>query len=314
MKTILVTGGAGYIGSVAVKQLLENDFEVVVIDNLSNGNKELLDQKAKLYEFDLAKDDFNQVFEENKIDAVMHFAAYKMVDESMKHPNKYFDNIKGTVNLLNSMVKHDVKKIIFSSSAAVYGSSEGVVDEDAETNPTSYYGYTKLESEKELEWFHKIHGINYLSLRYFNVAGDGGLNYVAKDAKNVFEIMMEVIIGKRNEFMVFGEDYDSRDGTCIRDYIHILDLVSAHILALKSDFNGIINLGTSNGVSVKELINATKEVTGKDFKVVFGKKRSGDIGVSIASNKRAQKALIWSPIYNVKDMIKSMYDSYQTKI
>ena len=202
MATILVTGGAGFIGSVAVKTLLSNGYSVVVVDNLSKGKKDLVDSKAKFYELDLV-DDLSKVFEENKIDAVIHFAAYKAVEESMENAVKYSSNITGTINLLNRMVEHNVKKIIFSSSAAVYGEEKGVISEDNETNPCNYYGFTKLECEKIIEWYGKVYGIGYVSLRYFNVAGDGGLKYMDPDAKNIFPIIMEVLVGKREKVVVF---------------------------------------------------------------------------------------------------------------
>ncbi|MBC8500726.1 MAG: UDP-glucose 4-epimerase GalE [Nanoarchaeota archaeon] len=313
MATILVTGGAGFIGSVAVKTLLSNGYSVVVVDNLSKGKKDLVDSKAKFYELDLV-DDLSKVFEENKIDAVIHFAAYKAVEESMENAVKYSSNITGTINLLNRMVEHNVKKIIFSSSAAVYGEEKGVISEDNETNPCNYYGFTKLECEKIIEWYGKVYGIGYVSLRYFNVAGDGGLKYMDPDAKNIFPIIMEVLVGKREKVVVFGNDYDTRDGTCIRDYIDVTDLVKAHILALDVDYNGVINLGTSKGVSVKELVDWTSEVIGKQVPFEYGDRRAGDPPTLIASNEKALKVLNWKPERSVKDMIKSTYDAYKQRV
>ncbi|NQU98160.1 UDP-glucose 4-epimerase GalE [Candidatus Woesearchaeota archaeon] len=308
--TILVTGGAGYIGSVAVKALLKKNYDVVVIDNLSKGLKKLVDSKAKFYELDLV-DDLSKVFEENKIDAVIHFAAYKAVEESMENAVKYSDNISGTINLLNCMVKYSVKKIIFSSSAAVYGEANGVLSENHDTNPCNYYGFTKLECEKIIKWYSKVHGIGYVCLRYFNVAGDGGLRYLDPDAKNIFPIIMEVLVKKREKVVIFGKDYDTRDGTCVRDYIDINDLVDAHLLALDVDYNGIINLGTSKGASVKELVDWTSEVIGRQVPFEYGKRRAGDPAELIASNEKALKILNWKPKRTVKDMIKSTYDAYK---
>ncbi|MFH1589178.1 MAG: UDP-glucose 4-epimerase GalE [archaeon] len=312
MKTILVTGGAGYIGSATVKVLLAKNYDVVVVDNLSHGKKSMVDKKAKFYRLDLAKDNLNEVFKDNKIDAVIHFAAYKSIEESMENPEKYEDNIIGTINLLDMMIKYKVKKIIYSSSAAVYGEHEGVADEKTETRPTNYYGVTKLECEDIIKDYSDEYNILYICLRYFNVAGDAGLNYVDKGAKNIFPIIMDVVFGKRKELEIFGNDYDTRDGTCIRDYIDINDLVEAHILALDVDYKGVINLGTSNGITVKELISFSEEVVGKKIKTINSPKRKGDVAVSIASNKKAKKILNWQPKKNVKEMIKSTFEAYKS--
>jgi len=312
-KTILVTGGAGYIGSACVKALLKKGYSVVVVDNLSKGLKRLVDKKAKFYKADLVDNSaLEKIFKANRFDAVIHIAAYKAVEESMENAVKYSDNITGTINILNQMVRHGVKKIIYSSSAAVYGEPKyNPIDEKHPTSPINYYGATKLESERIIEWYAKIHGISYAILRYFNVAGDAGLSYTDPEAKNVFPIIMEAIFGKRDKFMVFGKDYPTRDGTCIRDYVDINDLIRAHILALDVEENAIINLGTSNGVSVKELLDATFEVTGKKFVVEYGEKRKGDPPELFASNEKAKQILGWVPEKNVKDMIKSTYEAYR---
>lgn len=320
---ILVTGGAGYIGSVAVKKLIETGNKVVVIDNLSKGKKELVDKKAKFYKVDLTnKNMLNRVFEQNKIDVVIHFAAYKAVEESMQNAVKYSDNIIGSINLLNAMVKHKVKKVIFSSTAAVYGEQyrETIVSkqnpvspiaETAETFPVNFYGFAKLQVEMLIEWYNKIHDIRYICLRYFNVAGDGGLNYIDPDAQNVLPIIAEVIQKKRDVFTIFGDNYETRDGTCIRDYIHVLDLVDAHILAMNSNYNGVLNLGSSKGVTVKELVKYTEEIIGQKLPIKIGVKRAGDPGVVLASNKLAKEILNWTPKYNIKEMITSTLDSYK---
>ena len=273
-----------------------------------------MDSKAKLYEVDLTNQSaLESVFAENKIDAIIHFAAYKAVDESMEDAVKYSDNVNGTINLLNAMVKHNVKQIIFSSTAAVYGMPDkDVIDEDTETKPMSFYGFTKLNIEQLLKWYHEIHNINYIALRYFNVAGDAGLHYVDPAAKNIFPIIMEVIEGKRDKLTVFGTDYPTRDGTAIRDYIDVNDLVDAHILALTTKYVGIINLGTGEGYSVKELVVAFKEVTGKEFIVEYGDRRPGDPATVLASNTRAKEILNWAPKRDVKEMIKSTYEAYNS--
>ncbi len=310
---VLVTGGAGYIGSVAVKALLEKNYDVVVIDNLSKGKKELVDEKAKFYEVDLVdKKELEKVFQENKIDAVIHFAAYKAVGESMENASKYSHNLTGTINLLDCMVKHNVKKMIFSSSAAVYGMPDKtVIDENTPLAPINYYGFTKLECEKIIEWYHKIHNINYINLRYFNVAGDAGLSYVDPEAENIFPIIMEVVTGKRENLVIFGKDYNTEDGTCIRDYIDVSDLVDAHILALNTDYNGPINLGTGKGFSVKQLVNAFTEVTGKMVKHEYGGRREGDPAALTASNDKAKKILEWAPKTPIKEMIRTTYQAYK---
>ena len=312
METILVTGGAGYIGSAAVRALIEKGHDVVIVDNLSNGKKKFIDSRAKFYEVDLVdKENLAKVFSENKIDAVMHFAGYKAVDESMENAVKYSDNITGTVNLLNMMVKYKVNKIIYSSSAAVYGiPKEFLVDENCALSTINYYGFTKLASEEMIVWYSRIHEFKYISLRYFNVAGDAGLNYTDPDAKNVMSIIMEVLAGKRDKFVIYGDDYDTKDGTCIRDYIDINDLVDAHILALDAGENGVINLGTSTGVSVKELVDMTMEVTGKKLNYEVGPSREGDPAGFVASNEKAKKVLGWVPKRGIREMIKTTYRAY----
>jgi UDP-glucose 4-epimerase len=310
-KTILVTGGAGYIGSSAVKALIKKGYNVIVVDNLSKGIKRLVDKKAKFYNVDITSDKLEKVFRENKIDAVMHFAAYKAVEESMENAVKYSDNITGTINLLNMMVKYKVMKIIYSSSAAVYGMPDySPVDEKHKTEPINYYGYTKLECEKEIEWYARVHNLSYVCLRYFNVAGDAGLNYVDPYAKNIFPIVMEVVIGKRDKLTIFGDDYSTRDGSCVRDYIDINDLVKAHILALDVKKNAIVNLGTASGTTVKELVKEAEKVTGKKISFVIGGRRKGDPAALVASNKLAKKVLGWEPEKNIKEMLKSTYEAY----
>jgi UDP-glucose 4-epimerase len=309
---ILVTGGAGYIGSACVAELIKANHKVVVVDNLSKGNAKAIDKKARLYEIDLTDSArLEEVFKENKIGAVIHFAAYKSVEESMENAQKYSDNITGTINLLNLIVRFKVPKIVFSSSAAVYGMpKEGRVDEKTPESPINYYGFSKLMCEKVIDWYSRIHKLSYVSLRYFNVAGDAGLKYVDKDAKNIFPLIMEVLTGKREKLVIFGNDYETRDGTCVRDYIDINDLVDAHLLALDAEGNHIINLGTSNGVTVKELIEATEQVTGKKIAFEQGPRRKGDPPILIASNTKAKDVLRWEPKRTIKEMIESTCQAY----
>ncbi|MEK6939059.1 MAG: UDP-glucose 4-epimerase GalE [Nanoarchaeota archaeon] len=304
---ILVTGGAGYIGSVAVKELIKAGHEVIVIDNLIKGNIKLIDPRAIFYQGDLIDLKFlEKVFSQHRFEAVLHFAGYKAAGESMELPQKYSDNFIGTINLLNALVKYKVPKIIFSSSAAVYGEPKYTpIDENHPLEPINYYGFTKLESERIIDWYSKLKGIVGIKLRYFNVAGDGGLNYTDPDAKNIFPIIQEVISGKRDKLMIFGDDYPTSDGTCIRDYIDVNDLVRAHILALKLERSETINLGTATGTSVKEIISLTEETLRIKLAHLYGPRRDGDPAILTASNEKAKKLLGWVPEKSIKDMIKS---------
>jgi len=311
-KTILVTGGAGYIGSVAVKRVCDKNFNVIVLDNLSKGKKFLVDERAKFYETDLInKLELEKIFQENQIDIIMHFAGYKAVGESMTNPSKYSENITGTINLLDLMIKYNVKKIIYSSSAAVYGKSEsGIVTEESPTNPENYYGFTKLICENLIKWYSKLHNLNYVILRYFNVAGDGGLNYTDPNAENVLPIIIETLLGKREKFLVYGKNYPTKDGTGIRDYIDVNDLIESHILSLNLPTNEIINLGTNKGFSVQELIDTTEKITGKKLNYEYKEQRKGDCAKLITSNSKATNLLGWQPQKNIEDMIKSTYRAY----
>ena len=253
---LLVTGGAGYIGSAFVKEAVKNH-EVVVVDNLSKGKKELVDKKAKFFKMDLVeKEKLEELFNKEKFEAVVHFAAYKSVGESMKNPIKYSDNISGTINLLNAMAKENVKKIIFSSTAAVYGIPEkNVADEETKTNPINYYGFTKLKCEELMDWYSKINGIDYMIFRYFNVAGDAGLKYQDPHAENVFPIIMDVLKNKREKFVVerdkkFGgnliySNYNDVEKDFVAKKLHPLDLknaVAREIIILLKNFRENKNL------------------------------------------------------------------------
>lgn len=309
---ILVFGGAGYIGSVVVKQLVSFGHNVVVFDNLSKGRRDLVDLKAKFILGDiLNSENLEEAFSANDFDAVMHFAAFKDAGESMRDPSKYVDNVKGTINILSVMDTFDVKKIVFSSSAAVYGNpQEDIITEEHPTIPLNFYGFTKLEGERLLEWYRNLRGIEYVSLRYFNVAGDGGLGYVDPDAKNIFPIIGEVINGKRDKLSIFGGDYDTQDGTCIRDYIHVSDLAAAHIKALELGGSDIINLGSGTGQSVLELVTAFKEISGVDIAYQIVGRREGDPAMLVASYQKAQEVLDWKPKHSLNDMVKSTLDVY----
>ncbi len=313
-QTILVTGGAGYIGSVTVFKLVSMGYKVIVIDNLKKGKKELVDQRAQFIEGDiLDKKLLQEVFSEHKIDKVIHFAALKSARESMYDLANYSQNITGTINILNKMVESNVKDIIFSSSAAVYGEPrDDIIEETHPTNPVNFYGFTKLEAERIIEWYVKLKNISCISLRYFNVAGDGGLNYIDPHAENIFPIIGEVISKKREMLEVYGDDYQTSDGSCIRDYIHVEDVASAHIKALNLSGSHVINLGTSKGVSVLELINAFKEVIKEEIPYKITSRRTGDPAKLIASNKKAKELLGWIPEKTVKDMVESTLNAYNT--
>ncbi|WP_156290645.1 UDP-glucose 4-epimerase GalE [Oceanobacillus salinisoli] len=303
--SVLVLGGAGYIGSHAVYQLVEQGEKVVIIDNLETGHKEAIHPKVTFYEGDIRKLDFlRTVFEKESIDAVMHFAANSLVGESMERPLKYFDNnVYGTQVLLEAMVEAGVKHIIFSSTAATYGEPKSVpITETMPTNPTSTYGETKLIMEKMMKWTEKAHGIKFVSLRYFNVAGAKDTSEIGEDHRpetHLVPIILQTALGQRSHITIFGDDYDTNDGTCIRDYVHVDDLAHAHLLALdylrKGGDSNIFNLGSNEGFSVKEMIETAREVTGKEIPVQIGKRRPGDPSILIASSEKAKNVLGWNP-------------------
>lgn len=303
--SILVLGGAGYIGSHAVYQLIDQGESVVIVDNLETGHYEAVHPQATFYEGDIRSFDFlNSVFEKESIEAVIHFAANSLVGESMEKPLKYFDNnVYGTQVLLQVMVEHDVKKIVFSSSAATYGEPESVpIIETMPTNPTSTYGETKLIMERLMKWTEQAHGINYVSLRYFNVAGARETSEIGEDhtpESHLVPIILQTALGQRPYITIFGEDYETADGTCVRDYVHVEDLIDAHRLALDYLRDGgqsnIFNLGSNQGFSVKEMIETARTVTGKEIPVKIGSRRAGDPSILVASSAKAQDILGWSP-------------------
>ena len=318
---ILITGGTGYIGSHTIVELINAGYEVVVVDNFSNSKPIVLDRleeitgkSIKFYELDLCdKDKLRRVFEENKIDAVMHFAGYKAVGESVAKPLMYYrNNLDSTLSLLEVMNEYGVKKIVFSSTAAVYGEPKQIpILETDVTNPTNTYGETKLAMEKMMKWTDFAHGMKYVSLRYFNVAGaleDGAIGEDHTPETHLIPLILQVPLKKREYITVFGDDYDTHDGTCIRDYIHVIDLANAHIKALnylrEGNESNIFNLGSGNGFTVKEMIEAAKEATGEEIKVVIGERRLGDPAKLVASSQKAKEILGWTPEFDdVKKMI-----------
>ena len=315
---ILVCGGAGYIGSHAVYQLIEKGEEVVVVDNLETGHKEAVNPKAKFYNVDIRnEEELDKVFKENNITEVIHFAANSLVGESMTNPLKYYNNnVHGTEVLLKVMVANNVKKIVFSSTAATYGEATKMpIVETDKTEPTNAYGETKLAMEKMMKWADIAHGVKYVSLRYFNVAGahvSGSIGEDHNPETHLIPLILQVPIGKREFISIFGDDYDTEDGTCIRDYIHVIDLANAHILAIdylrKEDKSNIFNLGNGNGFSVKEMIEAARKVTGHEIPAKICERRAGDPARLIASAEKARKTLHWEPKYtNVEDIIASAW-------
>jgi len=310
---ILVCGGAGYIGSHAVAELIKRGEEVVVVDNLQKGHIDAIWEGAKICLGDLRDKEFLQrVFRDNRIDGVIHFAADSLVGESMEIPLKYYENnVYGTMCLLEVMTDNGVDKIVFSSTAATYGEPESVpIKETDRTEPTNAYGETKLAVEKMLKWADTAYGIKHVVLRYFNVAGahESGMIGEAHDPEtHLIPIILQVALNKREKIFIYGDDYETEDGTCIRDYIHVMDLVDAHILALKKLSNDKIsstyNLGNGEGFSVKEVIDTARRVTSHEIVAELAPRRAGDPARLIASSEKAMGELGWQPKFNTLDEI-----------
>lgn len=309
---ILVCGGAGYIGSHMVAHLLENNHNVVILDNLQTGHKDAI-LGGKFYLGNL-KDSIilDKIFTENKIDAVIDFAANSLVGESVENPLKYFDNnIGSTISLLQSMNKHNIKYIVFSSTAATYGEPENVpIQEQDKTFPTNPYGESKLAVEKILKWCDNAYGIKYTALRYFNACGahiNGKIGEDHNPESHLIPIILQAAMGKRDKIMIFGDDYNTEDGSCVRDYVHVSDLASAHLLALKRLQSGgeskIYNLGNGKGFSVKEVVEVAKKVTGININSEIADRRPGDPATLIASSNKAIKELGWNPKFNSLETI-----------
>ena len=317
MKTILVAGGAGYIGSHTVKFLQNLGYKVVVLDNLVYGHIEAV-LTEDFERIDLEnKDAIDAIFKKYKIDAVIHFAGYTYVGESVLNPKKYYqNNVVNTINLLDSMIENNVKNIVFSSTCATYGNPQYTpIDEKHPQNPINPYGQTKLMTEKIMADYDKAYGLKYITLRYFNAAGgdaEGQLGESHNPETHLIPLVLQVAKGERTNITVFGTDYDTEDGTCIRDYIHVEDLANAHMLAVEKLFNDgqsdCINLGTGIGTSVKEIIDAVEKVTGKTVPVVYGERREGDPAKLYAANAKAKEVLGWEPKYTeICDIIKTAW-------
>ena len=318
---ILVIGGAGYIGSHVVKALLKRNMEVTVLDNLSTGTKLNLFPQANFIEGDILNYDQILTALKQNVDGIVLLAGKKAVGESMENPMKYaLNNINGVINVLNALVEANVKKAIFSSSAAVYGMPQYLpLDEEHPVNPMSFYGFTKLETERFLKWYDQLKGIKFVSLRYFNAVGYdevGDVKGLEENPQNLLPIVMEAAIGKREKLKIFGNDYPTRDGTCIRDYIHVTDLGSAHALALEYLDNGgesqILNLGTSIGSSVLEMVNKTEEIIGKKIPYEFAPRRAGDPAELTAKADKAKEVLGWEATHSdLENIISSTWNMYK---
>ncbi|MGF6907311.1 UDP-glucose 4-epimerase GalE [Fusobacterium sp. PH5-44] len=316
--SILVCGGAGYIGSHVTRALLDSGEKVIVLDNLVTGHVDAVDTRAKLEIGDLQDENFlDRVFTTNKIVGVIDFAAYSLVGESVGEPLKYFENnFYGTLCLLKAMKKFNINNIVFSSTAATYGEAENMpILEKDRTEPTNPYGESKLAVEKMLKWCDNAYGIKYTVLRYFNVAGAHESGEIGEDHNpetHLIPIILQVALGKREKIGIYGNDYPTKDGTCIRDYIHVMDLADAHILALKRLINGgtseIFNLGNGEGFSVKEVIEVARNVTKHPIPSEISPRRAGDPAKLIASSIKAMKDLNWHPKYNsVEKIIESAW-------
>ena len=318
---VLVIGGAGYIGSHVVKEMMKAGHKVTVFDNLSSGLRvNLFPQNDFIYGNILIPADLEAAFSQG-FDAFVHLAAFKAAGESMILPEKYsVNNITGTINIMNAAVKYNCKKMIFSSSAAVFGAPEYLpIDEDHPKNPENYYGFTKLEIERFMAWYDKLKGMRFAALRYFNAAGydpDGEIRGLEQNPANLLPRVMEVAAGLKDGMKVFGTDYDTRDGTCIRDYVHVTDLARAHVMALdyitKNDKSLTVNLGTEKGTTVKEIIDAARKITGKEIPSEDVERRPGDPACLYATSKRAKELLGWEPKYSdVETLVKTTWNVYK---
>lgn len=307
--SILITGAAGYIGSHCARYFSEKGKDVIALDSLETGFRESLSKDIKFYNTDIRQtESLKKIFAENNIDGVIHFAANSLVAESVKDPFKYYyNNVYSMMMLLNAMKDYDVKKIVFSSSAAVYGEPENVpITENDAKLPTNPYGQTKLAMEDMMKWFDKAYGIRFVSLRYFNAAGahpSGEIGEAHNPETHLIPLILQVPLKKREKVYIYGDDYNTRDGSCIRDYIHVMDLVKAHLLAFeylgeKNAASDIFNLGSGEGFSVKEVIETAREMTGENIPSEASQRRAGDPAVLIASSQRAEQILGWEKEYD----------------
>lgn len=312
MSTVFVTGGAGYIGSICVERMLDRGLQVAVFDNLSEGHRRAVDGRAVFFQGDLRdRAVLRRAMNEFQPGAVMHFAANALVGESMENPSKYFrNNVSHGINLLDMAVESGVKKFVFSSTCATFGIPECVpIDESLPQRPINPYGESKLMFEKILDWYGRIHGLSFVALRYFNAAG--ATQKFGEDHRvetHLIPNILKVALGQRPSVDIYGTDYPTPDGTCIRDYIHILDLAKAHILALDSPRSAFYNLGTGGGTSVREVIETCRQVTGKDIPAVEKPRRPGDPPRLVAASEKIQTELGWKPEFqNIRSIIESAW-------
>jgi UDP-glucose 4-epimerase len=313
---VLVTGGAGYIGSIVTTQLLQRGYDVVVYDNLGNGHKAAVPKRAKFIEGDTGDhSSLDRVFKKHKFDGVVHMAASIEAGESMKFPEQYFrNNTANALTLLEVVLAHKVPRFVFSSTAALFGTPDRTpIEENDPVHPTNTYGESKLLVEHMLEWFHKIHGLRYACLRYFNAAGATADQGEAHHPEShLIPLILQVAQGKRESISIFGTDYETPDGTCIRDYIHVADLASAHVLtldALRAKDKLVYNLGNGRGFSVREVIETARKVTGHPIPAREVPRRPGDPAILVASSEKIKRELKWQPQYaNLDDIVRSAWD------
>lgn len=323
--SILVLGGAGYIGSHTALELIKSGEDVIVADNLATGHIQAIPKEAKFYKGDIHDKAFlDNLFSSESVDAVIHFAAYSLVGESVSNPLKYYDNnLCGTKVLLDAMVEHGIDKIVFSSTAATYGEPKNIpILETDRTLPTNPYGETKLAMEKMFYWTSKAHNLRYVSLRYFNACGadsSGTIGEAHNPESHLIPLILQVPNGKRESISIYGTDYDTPDGTCIRDYIHVTDLAQAHILAVeylrKGNPSDIFNLGNGVGYSVKEVIETARKVTGHSIPAVETPRRAGDPARLVASSQKAKEILGWKPTHDsLKNIIADAWNWHKTHL
>jgi UDP-glucose 4-epimerase len=318
---VLVTGGAGYIGSATARLLLQQGYAVTVLDNLSRGHRGSVPEAARFIEGDVADTELlRHSFQHGSFDAVMHFAAFAEVGESMRLPELYFrNNTLNTCSLLDACLAHKVSRFVFSSTCAVFGDPQRAsIDESVPKNPLNPYGESKLHTERILAWFQRIHGLRYAVLRYFNAAGAWGCHGEHHDPEShLIPLVLQVASGQRGSISIFGTDYPTTDGTCIRDYIHIYDLAMAHLLvleALKSHNELIYNLGNGRGFSVREVIAAAREITGQPISEKKADRRYGDPPVLVASSEKIRRELQWQPKYpSIDDIVRSAWDWHRAR-
>ena len=313
MKNIFIAGGAGYIGSACTEYLLDHGYHITVFDSLVTGHRNAVDPRAEFIRGDLAdRDRLLEIFQPGKFDAVMHFAAFSLVGESMKDPGKYFrNNLANAINLADAAVAGKVQAFVFSSTAATFGEPESIpIRENDPQKPINPYGESKLCFEKVLNWYSRIYGLKYVALRYFNAAGaTGKYGEDHNPETHLIPLLLQTAQGKREKILLFGDDYDTPDGTCIRDYIHILDLAQAHEKALYAPRSGHYNLGSGNGLSVKQILETARQVTGKPIPAEVVPRRPGDPPRLIACSDLARKELGWQPQFeNARAIIQSVWD------